>query len=99
MVLGGSSQAGLLTQGIAPALVDALLLRIGFRSQRTMQPKTNAPDNLFQPLEEMDHVEGSLSDQARSTSLAAWLEMHPSVKRPAAETLLGMASLLAARAA
>ncbi len=82
IVAGGAGKGMLLTQRISPGLMDALLLRTGFESQRTEEPKTqDAPDALFGPMEGQDRAEGDFHGQSFSKSYSTWLDMHPAVKR------------------
>jgi NAD(P)-dependent dehydrogenase (short-subunit alcohol dehydrogenase family) len=49
-------------QRISPALVDRLLVLIGFSGQRTSEIKSEeAPDNLYEPIEGYDRVTGDFS--------------------------------------
>jgi NAD(P)-dependent dehydrogenase (short-subunit alcohol dehydrogenase family) len=97
MVLGGFSKAGMLLQTVAPALLDALILAVGFRLQKTSEEKGEAaPSNLFRPTGGTGSVRGTLG--GRSFSTYAWLEMHPVVKRGLLAAAIGSAALLAARA-
>lgn len=69
LVAGGTGRALILAQKIAPQLVDAYLLRTGFESQRTTEPKSEAaPSNLFKPIEGYDTTEGGLGDRAVRSS-------------------------------
>jgi hypothetical protein len=88
----------LLTQRISPRLMDALMLRGGFDSQKTDEPKSkDDPHNLFEAVDE-DRIEGDFSDRAHPRSLHNWLERHPLVRRTAlASMALGAAKLLRAR--
>ncbi|GAB1542795.1 SDR family oxidoreductase [Scytonema sp. NUACC21] len=70
VVVGDAGKAILLAQRISPALVDAYMALTAFNGQRTNEPKSeNAPDNLFEPIQGFDTIEGDFSDQARSWSL------------------------------
>lgn len=70
VVVGDVGKVLLFLQRLAPSLVDAYLLRTGFDSQYTNEPKSeNTPDNLFEPVTGYDTIEGDFSNQARSWSL------------------------------
>lgn len=70
VVVGDVGKVLLFLQRLAPSLVDAYLLRTGFDSQYTNEPKSeNTPDNLFEPVTGYDKIEGDFSNQARSWSL------------------------------
>ncbi|NDJ18504.1 SDR family oxidoreductase [Myxacorys almedinensis] len=47
-----------IAQKISPALVDAGLLLIGFKGQKTQEFKAEEPNNLYEPIEGFDRVEG-----------------------------------------
>lgn len=96
MVLGGVSRAGMAIQAVAPRVMDRALLWMGTHLQQTDERKwSDAPDNLYQPLEGTGRVEGSL--RSRSFSTYAWLEMHPGVKRALFAASVG-AGIVAVRA-
>lgn len=69
VVVGGAGKIILLAQRISPSLVDAYMVRNGFDSQYTKEPKSeNAPNNLFEPILGYDKIEGDFSSQAKSSS-------------------------------
>lgn len=82
-------------QRVSPSLVDSLLLLIGFAGQRTDEPKSeDAPDNVFEPIEGYDRVEGDFSNLAIPT-FTDWLDMNPPVKWGAvAAAALGVAAVI-----
>lgn len=79
LVVGGAGMALLLLQRLSPRLVDSLLVRIGFRGQRTREPKpADAPNNLFQPLPGFyEKVEGDFSREQLTQSVATEVELGP----------------------
>jgi NAD(P)-dependent dehydrogenase (short-subunit alcohol dehydrogenase family) len=82
IVVGGAAKALIMTQAVAPRLLDAILRRAGYRVHYTDDPKpADAPDNLFAPLPEHDMVSGSVGAHARSRSVYTALEMRPSLRR------------------
>ena len=84
LVVGGAAKAVILSQQLSPRLLDALLRVRGFEVHYTSEPKSeDAPDNLFEPIEDHNVVEGSFRARAHSRSLYNWLELHPAVKRGA----------------
>ncbi|MBC8122185.1 MAG: SDR family oxidoreductase [Gemmatimonadaceae bacterium] len=98
LVAGGTGRALILAQKIAPQLVDAYLLRRGFESQRTTEPKSeDAPSNLFKPIEGYDTTEGDFGDQARG-SANNWFEQRPIIKWGSIAAAVGAVALLTARA-
>ncbi len=98
IVAGGAGKGMLLTQRLSPRLMDALMLRGGFGSQMTDQPKSaEDPDGLFAPMKGQDRAEGDLSEQATPRSYLTWLDLHPAVKWSvgAAGTLAALSALRA----
>ncbi len=66
-----------LLQRLSPALVDELLLLLGFQFQRTQEPKSpEAGDSLYAPMPEQNRVEGDFSPLT-VPSLSDWLAMNP----------------------
>ena len=60
------------------------MLPIGVKAQQTDEPKSaDAPNNLFQPIEQYSHVEGDFSKQSMPFSLSDWLDFHPVALRAA----------------
>ena len=95
IVVGGAGKMMLMNQRISPRLTDALMERIGFKGQRTDEPRSaTAPDNLFAPLPGYDKVEGDFSGQAKVTGM---LERNPAVKVAVASLALGTLALLLSR--
>jgi NAD(P)-dependent dehydrogenase (short-subunit alcohol dehydrogenase family) len=82
LVVGGAAKAVILSQAVSPRLLDVLLKLRGFEVHYTGEPKPeDAPDNLFEPVDGHNVVEGSFRDRAHPRSLYNWLELHPTVKR------------------
>jgi NAD(P)-dependent dehydrogenase (short-subunit alcohol dehydrogenase family) len=81
MVAGGAGKGMLITQRLSPRLMDAIMVRGGFGSQMTEEPKSTAdPDGLFAPLEGQDRAEGEFGEQALPSSPLTWLDIHPAWK-------------------
>ena len=81
LVAGGAGKGMLLTQRVSPHRVDALMVRGGFGSQMTDEPKSTAdPDGLFAPMEGQDRAEGEFGEQAVPRSYLTWLDTHPALK-------------------
>ena len=60
-------------QRLSPELMDAILLAVGFKGQRTDEPKSaNAPNNLFEPMEGYTQVEGDFNNLT-IPSISDWL--------------------------
>jgi len=88
LVVGGAAKAVILTQQLSPRLLDALLRVRGFEVHYTSEPKSeDAPDNLFEPIEDHNVVEGSFRDRAHPRSLYTWLQRHPAVKQGAVASM------------
>ena len=84
LVVGGAAKAIILSQAVSPRLLDALLQARGVDVHYTREPKPeDAPDNLFEPVEGHNAVEGSFGYRAHPRSLYNWFELRPSVKRAA----------------
>jgi NAD(P)-dependent dehydrogenase (short-subunit alcohol dehydrogenase family) len=80
IVAGGASKGMLLTQRLSPCLMDALMVRGGFGSQMTDEPKSTAdPEALFAPMEGQDRAEGEFGEQALPRSPLTWLDTHRSL--------------------
>jgi NAD(P)-dependent dehydrogenase (short-subunit alcohol dehydrogenase family) len=81
IVAGGAGKGMLLTQRLSPRLMDAIMVRGGFGSQMTDEPKSSAdPDGLFAPMKGQDRAEGDFSKQALPRSYLTWLDTHPALK-------------------
>ena len=87
LVAGGAAKALLATQRISPRLLDAVLTRIGFRTQLSDQPEDGEADNLHQPLHGWGRAEGSFSRGAWSRSAYNWLETNRPLRRKAKPSL------------
>ncbi len=99
IVAGGAGKGMILGQRLSPRLMDAIMLPGGFGSQQTDEPKPeDAPDALFEPVEDQDRVEGDLDSQTLSRSLSTWLDTHPVAKRGLiAGAVLGAVAALRSR--
>ena len=96
--LGWGAQKLLWGQKLSPRLGDRILLRIGWNSQHTDEPKpVSAPDNLFETLPGDPGAHGRFDGQARGST--AWTAARIALRsRPAALALLGLAAPAAAAA-
>ena len=81
------------------SLMDAIMGPAGYRWQRGEDPKPqDAPDHLFEPLEDDGRIEGDHDKWSVSSSLSTWLDTHPAAKAcPLVATVLGAAAALRAR--
>jgi NAD(P)-dependent dehydrogenase (short-subunit alcohol dehydrogenase family) len=87
---GGAGRMMASLQKLSPALMDKVLMRSGFKGQMTNEPKSsNAPDNLFEPLQSHGRIGGDFHDQAKPKSMSNWLETHPQADRVLKGALLG----------
>jgi NAD(P)-dependent dehydrogenase (short-subunit alcohol dehydrogenase family) len=81
IVAGGGGKGMLLTQRLSPRLMDALMVRGGFGSQMTDEPKSTADqDGLFAPMNGQDRTEGEFGEQALPRSYLTWLDARPALK-------------------
>jgi NAD(P)-dependent dehydrogenase (short-subunit alcohol dehydrogenase family) len=80
-------------QRISPGLVDQILVLIGFKFQKTNEPKSeDAPDNLYEPIPAHDKVEGDFGNLT-IPAFTDWLDKNPPVKwGAAAAAALGVAA-------
>ena len=101
VIVGGSARAIIQGQQLSPALMDAVLARVGFEAQMTDEPRgEDTPNNLYEPVPEYDRVEGDFSDQARPVSLYTSLQTHPQLRNVMlAGALLATAAMLQSRTA
>ncbi len=82
LVAGGAAKSLLLTQRLSPRLLDAALVRFGFRTQRTDEAKdADGGDNLYEPLPGMGQVEGSFSKGAWPRSAYNRLQVSSPLRR------------------
>ena len=76
-LVGDAAKTLDLLQRISPALVDSLLLQIGFRLQRSSQPKSeDAPSNFYEPVEQEQRISGDFNNQV-IPSITDWLDKNP----------------------
>jgi NAD(P)-dependent dehydrogenase (short-subunit alcohol dehydrogenase family) len=95
IVVGGAGKMMLYHQRISPRLTDLLMEAVGFKGQKTREPKSaEAPNNLFSPLSGYDRVEGDFGGQAKVTGA---LERSPAVRIAVAGLAAGTLALLVSR--
>jgi NAD(P)-dependent dehydrogenase (short-subunit alcohol dehydrogenase family) len=81
MVAGGAGKGMLLTQRLSPRLMDAVMVRGGFGSQMTDEPKSAAdPDGLFAPMEGQDRAEGEFGERTVHRSYLTMLDTRPALR-------------------
>ena len=81
MVAGGAGKGMLLGQRLSPRLMDAVMVRGGFGSQMTDEPKSDADaDGLYAHMEGQDRAEGEFGEQAVLRSYLTWLDTRPALK-------------------
>jgi NAD(P)-dependent dehydrogenase (short-subunit alcohol dehydrogenase family) len=85
LVAGGAGKALLVGQRLSPRLLDAVLVRVGFRGQRSDQEE-RAGDNLEAPLPGWGRTDGSFSEGAWSRSAYNWVERRLSRRRLVAKS-------------
>src|ERR687894_2387731 len=98
IVAGGAAKGMIVGQRLSPRLMDSIMARGGFGSQMTDEPRSkDAPDALFEPLEDQNRADGDFDGQTFGRSLVTWLDPHPNAKRATiAGAALGAATLLRA---
>jgi hypothetical protein len=98
LVIGGAGKSLIVAQRLFPRLVEAFLLSIAFRLQKTNQPKSPAaPDNLHAHLPGYTTVEGDFSHLALRRSAYTWLQMRPTLRRALTSLGIGLVLLAGAR--
>jgi NAD(P)-dependent dehydrogenase (short-subunit alcohol dehydrogenase family) len=98
--IGWGAQKALWAQKLAPRLVDRRLLRSGWDSQTTGEPKPlDAPDNLFETLPGDPGARGRFDAQAKARTAWTTLRLHPTLATAAALVGLGIPAQIARRAA
>src|SRR5918999_3118371 len=82
LVAGGAGKGLILGQRLSPRLMDAVMLRGGFGSQMTDEPRSeDYPDALSGPVEGQNTTYGDFDGQTFGRSLVTWLDTHPNAKR------------------
>ena len=99
IVAGGAGKGLIVGQRLSPRLMDAVLLRGGFGSQMTDEPRSeDYLDALSGPVKGQNTTYGDFDGQTFGRSLVTWLDTHPNAKRATiAGAALGAATLLRAR--
>lgn len=96
---GGAAQAFILSRRLSPALTDAVVRRTMVKGQQTNEPKApDAPDNMFQPIDNRGRVGGDFSAQAKGKSLGNYLETHSTARKALKAAALAAAFLIVTRA-
>ncbi len=63
-----------------PGLLDKMMAKTGFKGQQTDEPEDpDRPHNLWEPVPGDHGAHGNFNDQAKSSSPALWMSMHPGV--------------------
>jgi NAD(P)-dependent dehydrogenase (short-subunit alcohol dehydrogenase family) len=78
IVVGDAAGVILAGQRLAPALLDSILVRTAFETQKTREPKSaEEPHNLFAPVVGQDRVEGDFGAEATAVSPYTALQTRP----------------------
>ncbi len=96
--VGASTTATLISNAIAPGILDRYLARTGYRSQQTEQPANpDQPTNLWQPADDVvDYgAHGRFSGEAHNADPQVWASQHHGLLASAA-TLTGVMAVRAA---
>lgn len=80
LIAGGAGKMLAMTKKISPSLMDAFLMLTAFRGQKTQEPKSDTPNNLFEPVDGLAESKGDL--KAKGFSLYDWFQRVISSKRP-----------------
>lgn len=99
LIVGGAGKMLVYGQRLSPRLVDALLLRVGFSSQKTDERKpASAPNDLYGPVERYNTAEGDFGSKTFTHSASTWLDTHPQFKALATVGVAaGIGALIASR--
>jgi NAD(P)-dependent dehydrogenase (short-subunit alcohol dehydrogenase family) len=77
MWVGPSTVATIVSNSVAPGLIDRYLARTGYRSQQTQERRDRTrPDNLYAPVERDAGAHGPFDDRAHDRSAQAWASRH-----------------------
>jgi len=94
--IGWGAQKALWGQKLAPSIVDRWLLRTGWSSQTTGEPKpVDSPDNLFETVSGDPGARGRFDAQAKARTAWTTLRLHPTLGTLAA--LVGLGGTMAVR--
>ncbi|MBW4450678.1 MAG: SDR family oxidoreductase [Spirirestis rafaelensis WJT71-NPBG6] len=92
-LVGDTAKALDALQRLSPELVDSLLLLIGFRLQRSSEPKSeDASNNFYEPVHTDTRVDGDFSHQV-VPSISDWLDKNPQIKWGAVVSTAALALL------
>lgn len=92
ILVGGAGKGILSLQRLSPSLLDAILNAVGFRLQRTTEPRSeDGPNNLRGPIGVDNQAHGGFGKLTFRHSVGTWLQLHPWVKRT---TMIGAVGLL-----
>ena len=81
MVAGGGSLGVELFQRLSPILTDRITYTIGFNQFSDEQQTANPPDALFEPVENMNEIEGRFSNRQFKYDPYTWSKTHPKKTR------------------
>jgi NADP-dependent 3-hydroxy acid dehydrogenase YdfG len=85
MWVGPSTVGTIVSNAIAPGVIDRYLARTGYRAQQTQEPRDRSrPNNLYGPVERDAGARGPFTDRAHARSAQAWLSKHRSALAAAA---------------
>jgi NAD(P)-dependent dehydrogenase (short-subunit alcohol dehydrogenase family) len=97
LVAGGGAKGLMALQAISPRLVDAVVARTGFVTQRTDEPRGPRDDALFEPDDSIQRAEGRIGPVPQRHSAITWAATHKAAM--AGLALAGGGALAAARRA
>lgn len=95
LIVGGSGYLFQWIRRLAPGLLDAGLMLVGFRGQRSRQPESVlSHDNLYEHASGYNRIKGKYGDEAWSFSLYTWLMTHPIARYAVIGAVIGGVSML-----
>ena len=93
--VGAPTVAAIYGQNIMPGFADHYLGTHGYDSQQTSEPVSPArPDNLFESVPGDYSAHGIFTEQAKSSSVQSWLDLHRGPIAATAAVLAGAGALL-----
>jgi NAD(P)-dependent dehydrogenase (short-subunit alcohol dehydrogenase family) len=77
IVAGGGALGVPLMERISPSLTDKITRFIGFNQLTEEEHSPNSPDSLFEPVSELDSIEGRFSDEQFKSDPYVWAKTNP----------------------
>ena len=75
--VGWPTVEAIVTNKVAPGMLDHYLARTGYDSQQTSEPEdSNPPNNLWKPVGGDHRAHGVFGELAKSVSFQSWANLH-----------------------